>query len=410
MLYASCFFFPRLILSLSKEQGKWPRQRSMGGKASRLRPGLIMTLLVALAACTAKAPQVTPWLDSNPEHLSQWGMVSVRGGALVLGQGGIPYDLNTPLFTDAAHKLRVLWMPPGKSAQYRTGAALDFPVGTVIAKTFYYPKNSDGVLLRNTDYAADFAGQGLNMRHVHLIETRILVHRPRGWAALPYIWDAAQKDAVLERTGGLQRLHVQKPDGSGQDFAYIVPNANQCAGCHAANAISRAISPLGPKARHLNKPYAYAGGAQNQLVHLARLGKLSGFPGPDKAPRNADWLDKSAPLNARARAYLDINCGHCHNPSGAASTSAFYLDQAGHDYPPGNSGVCKPPVAAGQGTGGHLFDIVPGDAADSIVIFRMKSTNPGVMMPELGRSTVDEDGVKLISAWINAMPGACATG
>ena len=380
----------------------------MGGKRTAAGSALCLAALLILAACGAAPPRVTPWLDKNPEHLSDWGMVTVHGDRLVLGQDTVPYDLNTPLFTDAAHKLRVLWIPPGKSAQYRTGAALDFPVGTVIAKTFYYPTASGGTLLRNSDYSNDFAGEGLDLRHVHLVETRILVHRKNGWAALPYIWDAAQKDAVLERTGGLQRLHVQKPDGTGLDFAYVIPNANQCAGCHAPNATTRAIQPLGPKARHLNKIYAYEEGPENQLVHLARLGKLSGFPGPDKAPRNARAQDTSAPLEARARAYLDINCGHCHNPHGAADTSAFYLDQAGHTYAPGNSGVCKPPIAAGQGTGGLLYDIVPGRADQSIVVYRMSSTHPGVMMPELGRSTVDEDGVALISAWINAMPGSCA--
>jgi len=33
----------------------------------------------------------------------------------------------------------------------------------------------------------------------------------------------------------------------------------------------------------------------------------------------------------------------------------------------------------------------------------MESTDPGVMMPELGRSTVDVEGVELVRKWISEM-------
>ena len=368
----------------------------------------LATLVFALlASCTNPTQTVTPFMDDNPQSLSAWGIVAVQGDTLALGQDAIPYDLNTPLFTDAAHKLRVVWLPPGKAATYREERALDFPIGTVIAKTFYYPKDSAGTLLRTYDYSADFSGAGLNLARVRLVETRILVHREKGWVALPYIWNDTQDEAVLERVGGAMKLHLQRGDGQAQDFTYVVPNANQCAGCHAPNATTRAIEPIGPAPRHLNKIYAYLDGEENQLDRLIRLGKLSGLDSAATAPKNANWRDESAPLDKRARAYLDINCGHCHNPHGAADTSAFYLDRPEHQSPAGNTGLCKPPVAAGQGTGGHSFDIVPGHAADSILVYRMRSTNPGVMMPELGRSTVDEDGVALIAQWINAMDGDC---
>jgi uncharacterized repeat protein (TIGR03806 family) len=368
----------------------------------------IFWLGLVLIGCSAPSQNVTPAMDENPQRLSAWGIVAVKGNALTLGKDAVPYDLNTPLFTDAAHKLRVLWIPPQKAAQYREERALDFPVGTVIAKTFYYPKDAAGTLLRNHDYNADFAGDGLNLKTVQLVETRILVHRQNGWAALPYIWNADQSDAVLERAGGITSMAVKTKAGRVQKFAYVVPNANQCAGCHAPNATTRAIEPIGPAPRHLNKTYAYGDGTENQLDRLIRLGKLDGLSDAKTAPRNVDSTDESAPLDLRARAYLDINCGHCHNPHGAADTSALYLDRPQHTYPSGNTGLCKPPVAAGQGTGGYRYDIVPGKAGQSILWYRMTSTNPGVMMPELGRSTVDDEGVALIGDWINAMPGDCS--
>jgi hypothetical protein len=70
-------------------------------------------------------------------------------------------------------------------------------------------------------------------------------------------------------------------------------------------------------------------------------------------------------------------------------------------------GLCKPPVAAGRGTGDHLFDIVPGHPDDSILPFRMATKETGVMMPEQGRDIVHREAVELIRAWIAAMPGSC---
>jgi hypothetical protein len=66
-------------------------------------------------------------------------------------------------------------------------------------------------------------------------------------------------------------------------------------------------------------------------------------------------------------------------------------------------GVNKPPVAAGRGSGGHKYDIVPGQPEASILYHRMASTDPGVMMPELGRQRVHEEALALIHDWIQAM-------
>ena len=60
----------------------------------------------------------------------------------------------------------------------------------------------------------------------------------------------------------------------------------------------------------------------------------------------------------------------------------------------------KRPVAAGKGAGQLQFDVVPGDPDASILLYRMVSLDPGAMMPELGRSMVDAEGVELVRAWI----------
>lgn len=70
-------------------------------------------------------------------------------------------------------------------------------------------------------------------------------------------------------------------------------------------------------------------------------------------------------------------------------------------------GLCKPPVAAGQGTGDHRFGIVPGRPEDSILVYRMGSTDPGAMMPELGRAVRHAEGVALVAAWVRSLSGDC---
>jgi uncharacterized repeat protein (TIGR03806 family) len=372
---------------------------------------------LALVACSRTAQPVHFFAEGRPGKLSDWQVVYRDGRNLALNEGVVPYDLNTPLFSDYAHKLRTIWMPHGTSAKFNPDGNFDFPVGTIISKTFYYPRTKDAsrdskAVARSYDQSTEFSDQsrgerGLKLANVHLVETRILVRREAGWEALPYVWNAAQTEAVLARTGDAKPLELVADDGGKEAFTYVVPNENQCAGCHVADLKTKQIAPIGTKARHLNRAYPYAAGRENQLLHLTKLGYLTGLADPGSAAKNADWSDAGQPLDARARAYLDINCGHCHNAKGPANTTALDLTifAAADRY----LGVCKPPVAAGRGTGDHFFDIVPGNPQDSILPYRLRSSEPGVMMPEQGRTTTHVEGVQLIEQWISAMHSTCDT-
>lgn len=374
--------------------------------------GLLLFALLSLAACQRGMSPVAFHADGYPAKLSDWHVVEARDGVLQLNEGVVPYELNTPLFTDYAHKLRTIWMPKSVSAKYSPTDTFDFPEGTIISKTFFYPlpkgaaRNASDVA-RTYDTSRDFAapGQGLDLAHVHLIETRLLVRRKEGWVAMPYVWNADQTEATLARTGDVQALTLVSDNGQRENFNYVVPDQSQCASCHARDWTTRTIQPIGPKARHLNRDYRYAEGDENQLTHLMRVGYLTGAPAPADAPRNANWMDPHASLDARARAYLDINCGHCHNAKGAANTTGLTLDIATPEDR--HIGICKPPTAAGQGTGDHLFDIVPGHPDDSIITYRLSATEPGTMMPEIGRSTMHREGVALIKSWIAKQQGDC---
>lgn len=70
-------------------------------------------------------------------------------------------------------------------------------------------------------------------------------------------------------------------------------------------------------------------------------------------------------------------------------------------------GICKIPVAAGQGSGGFDFDIEPGMPDRSILTFRMESIEPAIAMPELGRQTVHEEALEVIGEWVASLPGSC---
>jgi uncharacterized repeat protein (TIGR03806 family) len=365
-------------------------------------------MLFASACGRTGDPAVSFHAQGQPQKLSEWNVVLADGKRLRLNAGVEPYALNTALFSDYAHKLRTLWLPPGTKAKYSEGAAFEFPVGTIISKTFYYPRATDGAknaVLRIAEQKEE-SRDGLDLAKMRMIETRLLVRRKEGWVAFPYVWNEEQTEAVLARGGDIVPLALHGPKVEAVlQIDYMVPDENQCAGCHATDNTSRLIEPIGSRARHLNRDDPWHPG-ENQLTRMAATGRLVGLPA-NGVPRNARFDDANEPLDARARAYLDINCGHCHSAKGPADTSGLWLDAATRD--PIRLGECKPPVAAGQGTGDHMFDVVPGQPDDSILVYRMSSLAPGAMMPEVGRATVHAEGVALVRDWIKAWLGDCSS-
>jgi uncharacterized repeat protein (TIGR03806 family) len=362
--------------------------------------GILLALVaISLGACSKGRGEVHPVLeDPYPEKLSAWGLFQGTGWTLEPNAGVIPYELNTPLFSDYAEKYRTIWMPPGQAATYKEAEAFDFPMGTIISKTFMYPTNG------RVPSKGDRRTAGNKDRHFRLVETRLLVHAEQGWVALPYVWNEEGTDATLEVVGSSRALEATHTSGEPLSIHYMIPNVNQCQGCHQR---SKALTPIGLQARHLNRDYPYDEGPENQLTKLTRVGYLKGAPEPGAAPRNAVWNDPATgTLEERARAYLDANCAHCHGRRGPAASSGLYLSM--QEKEPHTLGRCKAPVAAGRGAGKDLpFDIVPGKPERSILVYRMGSTDPGVMMPELGRSTTHDEGVALIREWIQQMQGAC---
>ncbi len=137
------------------------------------------------------------------------------------------------------------------------------------------------------------------------------------------------------------------------------------------------------------------------MSRLVDLEVLNQVPDLNTIVYLANYEKDDEPLDRRARAWLEGNCAHCHRPGGPGKTSGLHLDADVSD--PLHLGIGKAPVAAGKGSGGLRFDIVPGKPEESILFYRILSNDPGVMMPELGRTTVHKEGVDLIEQWIKGL-------
>jgi len=374
-----------------------------------MQRAIVVASFCLLLGCGRQAPPtVVHPAGQAPEQLSAWGVVFSNGEYFELNENVLPYDLNTPLFTDYALKMRTVWMPEGEAAIYNADDEFEFPVGTIISKTFHYEKAAGWsaiapkVIRSDQESGLDDQGQ-LDLDQYALIETRLLVRYKDGWRAYPYVWNSDQNEAWLEIAGDIRNLSLVDASGS-LDFLYVVPDVNQCAGCHAPNHTDADIRPIGPKARHLNRRYDYGEMQANQIEHWRQAGVLVNINDP--IPASARWAGPGqASIEERARAYLDINCAHCHNSAGAADTSGLHLNiEAPLDR---NFGICKSPTAVGQGSGDRLYDIYPGKPEESILIYRMEHTDPAIAMPELGRSTVHTEGVLIVSEWIAGLEGGC---
>ena len=360
-------------------------------------PLFALLSLLALGACGGSSNNTTPPPPQScspqaptsavaPPSLADWCQVSIQNGDVALKSGVLPYDLTTPLFSDNALKRRTMWLPPGTSASYASDDVFSFPDGTVFTKSFGFRDD-----LRKPNPVVTW------------IETRVEWKVAGQWYALSYTWNVGATEAVANPAGDVRNISFIDETGASVTAHYLVPSQSQCGQCHQQNT----YVTLGTRARYLNKDYPYSTGTANQLTHLTAMGWLTGAPAdPANAPRLPVASDPtSGTVGERARAYLDANCGFCHNPVGSARTTGLTLWASESD--PFHYGVCKVPVAAGGGSGGLQYDVVPGEPDQSIIPYRMNSNVPAVAMPQIGRSVVDHAGLQLVRDWITGLSGTC---
>ncbi|MGB1248201.1 MAG: hypothetical protein ACPG4Z_04900, partial [Chitinophagales bacterium] len=213
---------------------------------------------IFLSQCNFSNKTVNVDLTQIPHNnLSTYNFFEGKINDLLPQEGVLPYDLNTPLFSDYAYKSRFVWMPDGTSAAYDPKETFDFPLGAVLIKSFYYPEG--------------FAKPEGERR---IIETRLLINQEDGWNAYPYVWNDEQTDATLSIAGGFTEVNYTDEQGIAQQISYAIPNKIQCKSCHIYD---EEIKPIGPKVRNINGDFDYEDGTTNQLDKWVEVGYLSGY-------------------------------------------------------------------------------------------------------------------------------------
>lgn len=309
----------------------------------------------------------------------------------------IPYKPSSELFSDYAHKKRFIWMPSGVQATYDgDDNAFDFPVGSVLIKTFYY----EDVLPSHTQ---------------KIIETRLLVKVAEeitagqgtpnsGWRYYDYIWNEDQTDATLETSGnGTFTPIMFVENGVTKSTNYKTPAATECATCHKINRqqTGEIVVPIGVKPQNLNNIYDYGTSQRNQLQKWQSVGYLDNTL-PSHINSTVDWRDTSKSLELRARSYIDINCAHCHREGGHCDYVNMRFNFSNPDL--NAFGVCMVPSHI---INGLPYVITAGDFDQSELGVRISSTEASVRMPIIGRTLVHEEGVQLMKDWINSLQNPC---
>ena len=326
--------------------------------------------------------ECTPPADINAplEKLSATGCMSPTDVTKFAARV-IPYEVNSPLWSDNADKQRGFVMPAGKTIHIKDCAAnsaecLDsadtgkwvFPVGTVLLKNFLFNHK--------------------------LVETRLFVrHDEQTWVGYSYQWDVAQTEATVVPD---ERRQIMVDSGSGM-VPWTYPNRSDCMKCHNAAG----GSSLGPETRQLNMMV----GGSNQIDAIK--GKNL-FDTPPSAPYQAALVtpfstapSDDAALDKQARSYMHANCAYCHRPDnldlGAVNVD-LRLDRSLKQ-----TNLCNAdPVKGDQGVPTAKL-LTPGTPAQSIAWLRVNAPPNEGRMPQIGTSVVHTAGVKLIGDWITSI-------
>jgi uncharacterized repeat protein (TIGR03806 family) len=298
----------------------------------------------------------------------------------------IPYEPASALFTDYASKKRFIWMPSGVKASYDADdKTLNFPVGTVLIKSFYYNTIQPG----NT---------------TKILETRLMIKKASGWIFAEYLWNDAQTEAELVTgtdfsSGSSKNITFKKDNGEVITTDYRIPSETECLACHK---LDNKPIPIGVKPQNLNVTYNYSNGVKNQLQKLVDEGYLQSYP--SNIVSTVNYKDTSKPLDIRLRSYLDINCAHCHQDNARCDYRAIRLSFS-QTTNLSKLGVC---VMADEPIDPSLERIItPNNPAKSVMHFRLSSIDESTRMPLLGRTIVHDEGVDLLKQWINTLNQNC---
>ncbi|MEZ4460905.1 MAG: PQQ-dependent sugar dehydrogenase [bacterium] len=304
-------------------------------------------------------------VDTFPKTLSATGCVDANDPRKV-ASGLIPYAPVAPFWSDGAEKLRWFALPEGGKITVKDDGDFDFPIGTVIVKSF----KVDG----------------------KFVETRLLVRHDDGeWAGYSYEWRNGETDADLLPAGKVVELPNQQK--------WIYPSRGECMTCHTAAA----GRTLGPEVRQLNADFVYTQESgpnrrSNQMATLGHIGVLENPPADlASAPRLVDPFN-TADTAAAADAYMHTNCAGCHRSDAALRVKFDFRSGVAM----ADRGICNvDPVGSDLGVDGAKL-LVPGQPDLSLMTLRaaLRDANG---MPPLGSDIHDAQGVSLLQDWITSV-------
>jgi uncharacterized repeat protein (TIGR03806 family) len=285
--------------------------------------------------------------------------------------GLISYDVNVPLWSDGAAKDRFLVLPAKGKVVFKEQGQWEFPVGTVLVKTF----------LLHTDLE--------NPKEVRRLETRLLVHNPRGWEGYTYLWNEEQDEANLLADWPYTRTYEVKSANGPVKREWYFPSSSDCQACHT----QAGGFVMGLNTRQLNREHEYGRVKDNQVRAFERLGIFTGPLPKPVADLEAfpDWQAKTAPVATLARAYLDANCAMCHTPGGRGHAGGAGMDLRFH-------------LSLAEAFPGKTNWLVPGNPERSILVKRITTRHENAQMPPLATNRVDEEAVNVIRRWVKQLP------
>lgn len=320
-------------------------------------------------------------VEDPPKFLSQLGIFTDLE-TLDIIPGLIPYDVNAPLWSDAAQKRRWIAIPndglyddPAEQIDFKSEDPWEFPTGTVFVKHFELATTED------------------SNGPVTKLETRFFVMaedgRPYG---LTYRWNDEGTDAELLTIGDQREIDIFDNGQFSHTQTWDFPSRTQCITCHNPNA----EYILGVNTLQLNKVHEYNGTNINQIDYFNQLGIFANnVSNPAAYHKLVDVNSDESTLENRIRSYLDSNCSSCHREGGIPS---LYLD---FRYKSTNNmqSIFDLQSQSHASTANSVI-VKPGDHAESEIWVRDVSLDDN-RMPPIGRNVIDQIYVDSLAKWID---------
>jgi len=314
-----------------------------------------------------------------PQTLSETGLFSDLTD-LSPAPGLLPYEPNLRFWSDFADKTRWFMIPDGASEMtWSEDGAWTYPEGMLWVKHF------------------DLELERGNPATAKRIETRVLVKTADGSYGVSYRWNDEETEATLVSDAGDDFEIEVVEEGMPRMQQYLIPSRAECLACHTPQA-GHALSF---NTRQLNQDFSIHGFSGNQIDTLAAQGFFDNTPSPSvDLPYHVSPDDPDATLEEKVRSYLAVNCSNCHMAGGTVEGS---WDARAHLT------LLETGLIDGDATnnGGDPANklIVPGDTGHSIVLNRLGETNGFSRMPPIGSTEHDQEGIDLLTAWINQLDG-----